>query len=299
MFEVAPPLPWCELRAQQLEQLVAQHTCLQQAMLVLGQYVVEFEQLHPLPVRQYVPDELSLLLGQSPQSMRNLFLDAHQMCAHPVVIELVGSGQWSIRHADAALRALLACELTPAQQDTVLAMVGAQRQARMPYLHRSPGGSCSFRPPGRRQTGRRGAAGVGPPRPRPRRSSLADAARPGGRDARDRLAVPVRLLLVAETVPSRDPRSGDGSSMISDELLTRLPTDVVVELATFVGDVAVPAEVAARCLRVHLLGRRIRGGSSWRSGPCPRTSPCSRSGPRTRRPGVRSSGGRSRRSPTA
>ena len=63
MFEVAPPLPWCELRAQQLEQLVAQHTCLQQAMLVLGQYVVEFEQLHPLPVRQYVPDELSLLLG--------------------------------------------------------------------------------------------------------------------------------------------------------------------------------------------------------------------------------------------
>ena len=54
---------------------------------------MEFEQLHPLPVRQYVPDELSLLLGQSPQSMRNLFLDAHETCTHPRVIELVRSGQ--------------------------------------------------------------------------------------------------------------------------------------------------------------------------------------------------------------
>ena len=52
--------------------------------------------------------------------MSNVFLDAHRRCAYPVVIELVGSAQWSIRHADAALRALLACELTPAQQDTVL-----------------------------------------------------------------------------------------------------------------------------------------------------------------------------------
>ena len=37
LFEVAPRLPWCELRAQQLEQLVVQHTRLQQAMLVFGQ----------------------------------------------------------------------------------------------------------------------------------------------------------------------------------------------------------------------------------------------------------------------
>ena len=89
----APPLPWCELQAQQLEQLVARHTCLQQAMLVFGQQVVEFEQLHPLSDRQYVPDESSLLWGQSPQSMSNLFLDAHETCTHPRVIELVGSGQ--------------------------------------------------------------------------------------------------------------------------------------------------------------------------------------------------------------
>jgi len=40
--------------------------------------------------------------------MSNVFLDAHQMCAYPVVIELVGTAQWSIRHADAAQRALLA-----------------------------------------------------------------------------------------------------------------------------------------------------------------------------------------------
>ena len=37
LFGVVPRLPWCELGAQQLEQLVVQHTRLQQAMLVLGQ----------------------------------------------------------------------------------------------------------------------------------------------------------------------------------------------------------------------------------------------------------------------
>lgn len=89
----------------------------------------------------------------------------------------------------------------------------------------------------------------------------------------------MRLLLVAEDVPNRDPHSGDGSSMISYELLTRLPADVDVELVSFRGDVAVPAEVAARCLRVHLLGRRSRpaallrsAGSLWEVGACERAT---------------------------
>ena len=53
-----------------------------------------------------------------------------ETCAHLQVIELVGSGRWSIKHADAALPALLSCALTAVQEQTVLAMVGAQRQAR-------------------------------------------------------------------------------------------------------------------------------------------------------------------------
>ncbi len=89
----------------------------------------------------------------------------------------------------------------------------------------------------------------------------------------------MRLLLVAETIPNRDPRSGDGSSMISYELLTRLPAVVAVELVTFEGDLDLPAEVAARCLRVHLLGRRSRlagllrsAGSAWEVGACERAT---------------------------
>jgi len=71
---------------------VVQHRRIQRAMLVFRQQLVEFEQLHTESYRRFVPDELSLVLGQSPQSMQNVLLDAQETCAHPMLIELVGSG---------------------------------------------------------------------------------------------------------------------------------------------------------------------------------------------------------------
>ena len=84
MSELAPPLSWCEVRACLLEQLVVSHRRMQLEMLVFRQQVVEFEQMQTLSDRKFVPDELSLVLGQSPQSMRNLFIDAQETCALPI-----------------------------------------------------------------------------------------------------------------------------------------------------------------------------------------------------------------------
>lgn len=66
----------------------------------------------------------------------------------------------------------------------------------------------------------------------------------------------MKLLYVTEGVPNRAPESGDGSSMISYELIRHLPLEVEVTLLTFAGPVAVPAETNRRCAAVFVLPTR-------------------------------------------
>lgn len=63
----------------------------------------------------------------------------------------------------------------------------------------------------------------------------------------------MRLLVVAEDVPNRHPRAGDGSSLISYELLQHLPPDIAIDLLTFDRGTSVPPEVVERCSSVELL----------------------------------------------
>jgi glycosyltransferase involved in cell wall biosynthesis len=58
------------------------------------------------------------------------------------------------------------------------------------------------------------------------------------------------LLYVTEGIPTRDPLSGDGSSMISYEVIRRLPDDLRITLVTFGSGEPVPDEVRDRCDRV-------------------------------------------------
>lgn len=60
----------------------------------------------------------------------------------------------------------------------------------------------------------------------------------------------MHLLYLTEGVPNRDPRDGDGSSMIPYEVIRALPADIRIDLLTFDGPVPVPAEIAERCDRV-------------------------------------------------
>ncbi|RJT94889.1 glycosyltransferase [Arthrobacter frigidicola] len=66
----------------------------------------------------------------------------------------------------------------------------------------------------------------------------------------------MRLLYVTESVPTRDPEHGDGSSMISWEVIRNLPAQVSVTLLTFEGPVGVADEVRQRCEAVHVLPTR-------------------------------------------
>src|SRR3954447_1043204 len=66
----------------------------------------------------------------------------------------------------------------------------------------------------------------------------------------------MRLLHVTEGVPTRAPVRGDGSSMISFELLRHLPDDVTVRLLTFGEPADLPQEVRARCADVVVLPLR-------------------------------------------
>lgn len=67
---------------------------------------------------------------------------------------------------------------------------------------------------------------------------------------------PVKLLYLTEEVPNRDPLHGDGSSMISYEVLRHLPADVVVHLVTFKGAAAVPPEIRNRSRSITELRQR-------------------------------------------
>jgi glycosyltransferase involved in cell wall biosynthesis len=66
----------------------------------------------------------------------------------------------------------------------------------------------------------------------------------------------MRLLYLSEEVPNRDPRFGDGSSMIPYEVIRNLPPHVRVSLVTFVGTASVPDCVRERCDDVTLLEPR-------------------------------------------
>jgi glycosyltransferase involved in cell wall biosynthesis len=66
----------------------------------------------------------------------------------------------------------------------------------------------------------------------------------------------MRLLYVTEGVPTRDPVRGDGSSMISFELLRHLPDDITVRLLTFGEPADLPQEVRARCADAVVLPLR-------------------------------------------
>ncbi len=66
----------------------------------------------------------------------------------------------------------------------------------------------------------------------------------------------MRLLYVAEGIPTRDPVHGDGSSMISYELIKNLPAEVTVTLVTFGAKSELPADIAQRCSEVIILPLR-------------------------------------------
>lgn len=75
----------------------------------------------------------------------------------------------------------------------------------------------------------------------------------------------MKLLYITESVPNRDPKLGDGSSMIPFELLRNFPEDVAVTLLTFAGPVDLPEEIRERCEAVHVLPTRQRRAALARS----------------------------------
>ncbi len=75
----------------------------------------------------------------------------------------------------------------------------------------------------------------------------------------------MKLLYLTESVPTRDPVLGDGSSMISYELIQRLPEDVAITLLTFTSSAEVSAEVAQRCEEIVVLDTRSHGSALARS----------------------------------
>jgi glycosyltransferase involved in cell wall biosynthesis len=66
----------------------------------------------------------------------------------------------------------------------------------------------------------------------------------------------VKLLIVADTAPTRDPERGDGSSMISFELIRAIPERITITLVVLGATGAVPDEILARCERVVTFGPR-------------------------------------------
>ena len=77
----------------------------------------------------------------------------------------------------------------------------------------------------------------------------------------------VKVLYVTESIPNRDPVSGDGSSMIPYELLGALSSEIQVTLVTFAGPAAVPDAIQRRCDPVVVLPTRSPRWSLLRSVP--------------------------------
>ena len=66
----------------------------------------------------------------------------------------------------------------------------------------------------------------------------------------------MRLLYLTEEVPNRDPMHGNGSSMISYEVIRHLPDHVEVTLLTYRSEIRVPREIRRRCADVIMLEPR-------------------------------------------
>ena len=75
----------------------------------------------------------------------------------------------------------------------------------------------------------------------------------------------VRLLIVADGIPNRDPELGDGSSMISFEIIRSLPAEIAVTLVTLGSTHDIPEVVSARCERVVTFGKRRHEVALFRS----------------------------------
>jgi glycosyltransferase involved in cell wall biosynthesis len=89
--------------------------------------------------------------------------------------------------------------------------------------------------------------------------------RRGARVSVDSIIGGVRLLIVADGIPNRDPEWGDGSSMISFEVIKAMPAWIAITLVVLGSTHDVPAEIAERCDRVVTFGIRRHGVALVRS----------------------------------
>src|SRR5689334_4232241 len=81
--------------------------------------------------RRYVADELAIVLAESARTTQTWVESSLALSAYPELAELVASGVWSIRHADAVLSELVG--LDRAQRRAVLDLVLSQAAARTPH----------------------------------------------------------------------------------------------------------------------------------------------------------------------
>ncbi|HWH25744.1 MAG TPA: glycosyltransferase [Pseudolysinimonas sp.] len=75
----------------------------------------------------------------------------------------------------------------------------------------------------------------------------------------------MKLLIVTDGIPTRDPVLGDGSSMISFEIIRSLPADTEITLVTLGATGELPEEISARCVRVATFGTRRHAVALFRS----------------------------------
>jgi hypothetical protein len=85
----------------------------------------------PMAEQRYVADELAVVLAESSRTTQRWVEDAVGMSCYPEVLDLVTSGTWTVRHADAVMDELTG--LDRAQRRAVLDLVLAQRGARTPH----------------------------------------------------------------------------------------------------------------------------------------------------------------------
>lgn len=81
----------------------------------------------------------------------------------------------------------------------------------------------------------------------------------------DAIIIDVRLLLITDGVPNRDPEFGDGSSMISFEIIKCLPPEIVLTLVVLGSAHEIPPEISARCERIVTFGKRSHRSALIRS----------------------------------
>lgn len=132
MAELADPLDRSARGAVRIQRLVELHRRKAVLELQIRQETVALVQDDTaFQDRPFVPDELSLLLAESPGTCRRWVEDAQVFVAHARVMALVDDGTWSIRHADAVLDELAGARSDV--QEKVLELVLSQRDARTPF----------------------------------------------------------------------------------------------------------------------------------------------------------------------